>query len=150
MTLRRLLPGILIVLGLGWIPGHEVLAGPGMKGPGNGQNGNGNGNGQQEDAPDPEPVVSVINTVTMVYPSVTARAGSEFSLNVLARSEEPIRTLGIRLYVNPDLIQLIVDESDDDAWDLGSGLRAHIEGNGEPESCDVVVYPDVLINRDFI
>ena len=66
---------------------------------------------------------------------IVAEVGAVTEASVELSTEGSFRLFGFRLQTSPALLRVA-------SWSLGEGLLEHIEENGEPPVCDVIVYPD--------
>ncbi len=81
----------------------------------------------------PPPPVSGVHVRTPQ--NIKTKLGETFELSVDTETITPIKILGIRLKTKTGKIKL-------KSWSLGQGLKNHIAENGEPPTCDVIIYPD--------
>jgi hypothetical protein len=68
-------------------------------------------------------------------PAALTRCGETFEATVSVYTAVPLNIVGVRIESDPAKVRLV-------SWALGSGLESHIEENGEPPACDIIVYPD--------
>ena len=83
----------------------------------------------QESPPESPPALYI------EVPSTVTSCGESFELATRLHTEAPLHVVALRIEVHPEQLR-IVD------WSLGAGLERHVEDNGEPPACDVIVYPD--------
>lgn len=66
---------------------------------------------------------------------VVAEVGAVTESSVDLETTSPFQLFGFRLQTSPSLLRVA-------SWSLGAGLQKHIDDNGDPPVCDVIVYPD--------
>jgi hypothetical protein len=73
--------------------------------------------------------------VVVDVPPIITDVGETTESVVMVDTTRPFQLFGFRLQTSPTLLRVA-------SWSLGEGLQKHVEENGDPPACDVIVYPD--------